>query len=89
MLHHHEIVPDLAAVPVQAGDDLDTWEHLLETRIETDESVQETEKTALIRARRGQGIFKDRVTAIESRCRITGVENLTHLIASHCKPWRD
>jgi putative restriction endonuclease len=30
-----------------------------------------------------------RVTRIEDRCRITGVSNLTHLIASHCKPWRD
>ncbi len=26
---------------------------------------------------------------IESRCRITGVDNPTHLRASHCKPWRD
>jgi hypothetical protein len=27
--------------------------------------------------------------AIERRCRITGVENPVHLVASHCKPWRD
>jgi HNH endonuclease len=26
---------------------------------------------------------------IERRCRITGVDNPVHLIASHCKPWRD
>ena len=26
---------------------------------------------------------------IESRFRITGVENPVHLVASHCKPWRD
>jgi predicted restriction endonuclease len=26
---------------------------------------------------------------IEERCRITGVTNAVHLIASHCKPWRD
>lgn len=26
---------------------------------------------------------------IESKCRITGVENPVHLVASHCKPWRD
>jgi hypothetical protein len=26
---------------------------------------------------------------IEQRCRITGVSNPVHLIASHCKPWRD
>ena len=44
---------------------------------------------ALVRARRGQGLFRDRVARIESRCRITGVENPTHLVASHCKPWRD
>jgi hypothetical protein len=29
------------------------------------------------------------VSRIESRCRITGVENPVHLVASHCKPWRD
>jgi hypothetical protein len=27
--------------------------------------------------------------AIETRCRVTLVENPLHLIASHCKPWRD
>ena len=26
---------------------------------------------------------------IEQRCRLTGVINPIHLIASHCKPWRD
>src|SRR4030081_38504 len=26
---------------------------------------------------------------IEKRCRVTLVENPLHLIASHCKPWRD
>jgi putative restriction endonuclease len=26
---------------------------------------------------------------IETRCRITGVTNPAHLLASHCKPWRD
>jgi hypothetical protein len=26
---------------------------------------------------------------IEQRCRITGVTNPVHLIAGHCKPWRD
>jgi HNH endonuclease len=29
------------------------------------------------------------VSKIESRCRITGVENPVHPVASHCKPWRD
>jgi hypothetical protein len=26
---------------------------------------------------------------IEWQCRITGVDNPVHLVASHCKPWRD
>jgi hypothetical protein len=71
------------------GDDLDAWEHRLETQIEMSPLVKQTEKQALIRARRGQGLFKERVAAIESRCRITRVENPAHLVASHCKPWRD
>jgi hypothetical protein len=54
------------------GDDIDAWEHRLETQIEADGSVLETEKQMLIRARRGQGVFKERVSAIESQCRITG-----------------
>src|SRR5205823_13957603 len=51
--------------------------------------LRSTEKDAIIRARRGQGLFKQRVMEIEDRCRITGVTNLVHLVASHCKPWRD
>jgi len=49
----------------------------------------ETEREQLIIARQGQGLFKQRVMELEHRCRITLVENLTHLRASHCKPWRD
>jgi putative restriction endonuclease len=74
--------------PVSA-DDLDFWERKLEQDLVNDSNVQETERMAIIRARNGQGLFKDRVSKIESRCRITGVENPVHLVASHCKPWRD
>ena len=54
-----------------------------------DTSVPETDRTAIIGARKGQGLFKERVSEIEFRCRIAGVQNPVHLIASHCKPWRD
>jgi putative restriction endonuclease len=53
------------------------------------EPIDETEKSALILARRGQGVFKQRVRRIEKSCRITGVDRIEHLRASHCKPWRD
>jgi putative restriction endonuclease len=72
-----------------AADDLDFWEQKLEQELVTDSNVPYTEKLALILARNGQGLFKNRVSKIESRCRITGVENPVHLVASHCKPWRD
>lgn len=71
------------------ADDLDLWEGKLEQQVANDSAVPETDRLAIIRARRGQGLFKDRVAKIEIRCRITGVENPVHLIASHCKPWRD
>jgi putative restriction endonuclease len=74
--------------PVPA-DDLDCWERKLEQELVDDPTVRETERQAIIRARNGQGLFRERVSKIESRCRITGVENPVHLVASHCKPWRD
>ena len=77
---------DVKPVP---ADDLDVWERRLEQRIVDDSTVRETDRVAIICARNGQGLFKDRVSRIESRCRITGVENPVHLVASHCKPWRD
>jgi len=40
-------------------------------------------------ARRGQGRFRQEVARIETHCRVTGVNRTEHLIASHCKPWRD
>ena len=69
--------------------DLEVWEHHLEVNIESDVRIPDTEREALIVARRGQGLFKERVMEIETRCRITGVTNPIHLRASHCKPWRD
>ena len=42
----------------------------------------------LIRARRGQGLFRFRVFQIETACRLTGITNPDLLIASHIKPWR-
>jgi len=71
------------------GDDLDVWEQRLEQQVESDTSMNETDREAIVRARRGQGLFKQRVMGIETRCRITGVDNVNHLLASHCKPWRD
>ncbi len=78
-----------ATVKPIISDDLDLWEKRLEKAVAKDTTIPETERQAIVRARIGQGLFKERVSTIEKRCRITGVENPVHLIASHCKPWRD
>ena len=69
--------------------DMEIWEHHLEQTIESAADIPETERESLIVARRGQGLFKERVMNIERCCRITKVDRLEHLRASHCKPWRD
>lgn len=78
-----------AAVDPVVSDDLDMWEGRLEQQVAGDLTLPDTDRIALVRARKGQGLFRDRVGHIEKRCRITGVENPVHLVASHCKPWRD
>jgi len=47
------------------------------------------EKVQITKARRGQGIFRTNVRLIERSCRLTGVQNIKHLRASHIKPWKD
>jgi hypothetical protein len=65
------------------------WEeHQLEV-VRADPSIAATTREAVVLARRGQGLFRQRVMELESACRITGVTKLEHLRASHCKPWRD
>jgi putative restriction endonuclease len=75
-------------VPI-VSDELEFSEQKIEQEIYLNETLKETERDALVRARVGQGLFKERVRRIETRCRVTGVDNPVHLIASHCKPWRD
>jgi hypothetical protein len=84
-----EVTRGIKGGRIATSDDPDLWEHRLEDRIASDTSIPDTDREAIIRARRGQGLFKQRVMQIEARCRVTGVENPVHLLASHCKPWRD
>ncbi len=69
--------------------DILRWEDYVADTIAEDNAIPETEREALVMARRGQGKFKKNVQLHESRCRVTGVDRIEHLIASHCKPWRD
>jgi len=67
---------------------VDEWERIECKRIENAD-IPETERVALIKARLGQGKFRENVSRIEICCRLTRVSNPVHLIASHIKPWRE
>ena len=69
--------------------DIEVWERHIEETIQLAPDIAETDRESLIIARRGQGLFKERVMRIEQFCRVTKVDRLEHLRASHCKPWRD
>ena len=62
-------------------------EERIETRIRQDEEISETEKETLIKARKGQGRFRDDVIALHKKCPFTGVSNPIFLTSSHIKPW--
>jgi putative restriction endonuclease len=51
--------------------------------------INPTQKQTLVNARRGQGLFRERVIAFEGKCRVTSVDLVDHLRASHIKPWKD
>ena len=68
---------------------IEEWEEHLQQDLKHNTEIPETDKIALITARRGQGTFKRNVMQIETACRITKVNNPVHLIGSHIKPWRD
>lgn len=88
-LIHADEVHDAPSTSDSAPGGLARWEEHLRDQIRTDTALTETEREAIVLARRGQGLFKERVRLLESRCRVTGVIRPEHLRASHCKPWRD
>lgn len=71
------------------GPQLDLWEEYLRSQIQEDVALDSTTKEAVVLARRGQGLFRQRVQLLEQHCRVTRVDRPEHLRASHCKPWRD
>lgn len=74
---------------ISSGVGLVQWEEHELNQVQTDTTLAETERQAIVLAHRGQGLFKKRVMTLEHACRITGVNREEHLRASHCKPWRD
>ena len=82
---------DLSDLVRGIGDGGDVVEKLdddVEVAIRNNTEIDETERQAIIKARRGQGQFRRNLENIELSCRITGVSDPRLLRASHVKPWR-
>ena len=53
------------------------------------DTLAEKDRAAMIRARLGQGEFRDKLVRFWGSCAVTGCATLQLLVASHVKPWRD
>lgn len=58
-------------------------------KIQEDNSITATEKETIVKARIGQGLFRDRLLSYWSGCSITCCKLTNILIASHIKPWKN
>jgi putative restriction endonuclease len=63
----------------------------IETDIDSiisDPNISSTEKSSLVKARIGQGSFRQRLIGLWGGCSVTGFKDTNLLVASHIKPWR-
>ncbi|MDT3488358.1 HNH endonuclease [Stenotrophomonas maltophilia] len=77
--------------PETMGDGIRNIDILLEdlAQIAQDESLDATDRDAMVKARVGQGYFRNLLlTRWGAACAVTGVSCLSVLRASHIKPWR-
>lgn len=83
------VVRDARAALIASAEEpeRDKWERHEVEEIEGS-GLDVTERDAIVKARRGQGLFRTNIAGIEKECRITHVSNPAYLIASHIKPWR-
>jgi len=51
-------------------------------------SLSLTEKEAIIKSRRGQGIYRTKAIELWRTCSVTGFSKKNILVASHIKPWK-
>ena len=79
----------LLSVGDEAASALQKLEDDIEQTIVNDTTIDQTEKDALVKSRRGQGKFKSNLKQIEKTCRLTGVDDIRFLIASHIKAWSE
>lgn len=86
LVRGYRVAEELAFTPALG---LAQWEEHAMQEVRDSVALTDTNRLAVVMARQGQGIFKQRVMRLERACRVTGVNKDEHLRASHCKPWRD
>jgi hypothetical protein len=79
---------EFTVLPADPTDDPERERDADEREIEA-RDLPPTDKQTLIKARRGQGIFRAKLLQIEPHCRLTGTADPAHLRASHIKAWAD
>lgn len=77
--------PELATIFGELSEQLD---EAVARQIEISPALSLTEMSQVIKARRGQGLFRSNVQRMENGCRLTGIDSPYLLVASHIKPWR-
>ncbi|MBG85272.1 MAG: HNH endonuclease [Verrucomicrobiales bacterium] len=82
------IIPGAGSFSVKDEAPIEQIEDAVQKSVEDDKSLSDTEKLALVAARKGQGKFRENVSKLEPHCRVTGVTDHRLLRASHIKPWR-
>lgn len=67
----------------------DRAEREIEKEIEATQTLRETEKQVIIKARIGQGQYRENLMQkYKHKCIVTGIDTSKLLVASHIKPWR-
>ena len=74
---------EVELAPFENADD----DSAIETEIQAKHLEGDVEGIQLVKARRGQGVFRANLRMVERACRVTGVVDIRHLRASHIKPW--
>lgn len=67
----------------------DNADRKIEKEIETTQTLNQTEKETIIKARIGQGRYRENLMKkYNHKCIVTGIDTSKLLVASHIKPWR-
>jgi hypothetical protein len=78
---------DIAERKIKESVGPDFLDDIEEGRLQQRTDLGPVEKETLIRARRGQGRYRQGLETVEIGCRLTGLIDRRHLRASHIKPW--